>query len=100
MALESTIGIASHRATPSTTTTTITASSMTSTAPCWCRVWFPISAANDQGEMGWMRASSGIADLDELLGGLIPGDNVVWVTTSQGVIVAIERSFLSEGLRR
>jgi transcriptional regulator with XRE-family HTH domain len=47
-----------------------------------------------------MRTSSGIADLDELLGGLIPGDNVVWVTTSQGVIVAIERSFLAEGLRR
>ena len=47
-----------------------------------------------------MQTSSGIADLDELLGGLLPGDNVVWVTTSQGVIVAIERSFLSEGLRR
>jgi transcriptional regulator with XRE-family HTH domain len=47
-----------------------------------------------------MRTSSGISDLDDLLGGLLPGDNVVWVTTSQGVIVAIERSFLAEGLRR
>ena len=47
-----------------------------------------------------MRASSGIPDLDDLLGGLLPGDNVVWVTTSQGVIATIERSFLAEGLRR
>jgi transcriptional regulator with XRE-family HTH domain len=41
-----------------------------------------------------------MADLDELLGGLVSGDNIVWVTTSQGVIAAIERSFLAEGLRR
>lgn len=47
-----------------------------------------------------MRTSSGISELDDLLGGLLSGDNVVWVTTSQGVIVAIERSFLAEGLRR
>lgn len=47
-----------------------------------------------------MRTSSGIPDLDDLLGGLLPGDNVVWVTTSQGVIATIERSFLAEGLRR
>jgi transcriptional regulator with XRE-family HTH domain len=39
-------------------------------------------------------------DLDQLLGGLLPGDNVVWVTSSHGVVVAIERSFLVEGLRR
>ena len=39
-------------------------------------------------------------DLDQLLGGLLPGDNVVWVTSSRGVVVAIERSFLAEGLRR
>ncbi len=47
-----------------------------------------------------MRISSGTPDLDELLGGLLPGDNVVWVTASQGVVVALERSFLTEGLRR
>ncbi len=46
-----------------------------------------------------MRTSSGIADLDDLLGGLLTGDNVVWVTASQGVIGAIEREFLVEGLR-
>jgi len=34
-------------------------------------------------------------DLDQLLGGLLPGDNVVWVTSSRGVVVAIERSFLA-----
>src|SRR5438105_2798814 len=47
-----------------------------------------------------MRTSSGMPDLDELLGGLLPGDNVVWVTTSQGIVAGIERSFLAEGLRR
>ncbi|MEW6475746.1 MAG: helix-turn-helix domain-containing protein [Actinomycetota bacterium] len=44
--------------------------------------------------------SSGLADLDDLLGGLLPGDNVVWVTAGQSVIGAIERSFLIEGARR
>ena len=44
--------------------------------------------------------SSGISDLDDLLGGLLPGDNVVWVTASQNVLAVIERSFLIEGLRR
>ena len=48
-----------------------------------------------------MRAtSSGIPDLDELLTDLWTGDNVVWVTTGEGAIEAIERSFLLEGLRR
>ena len=47
-----------------------------------------------------MRTSSGLPDLDELLGGLLAGDNVVWVTTSQGVVVTVERAFLAEGLRR
>jgi len=47
-----------------------------------------------------MRAtSSGISGLDELLRGLWPGDNVVWVTTPETSIAAIERSFLLEGLR-
>ncbi len=47
-----------------------------------------------------MRISSGIEDLDDLLGGLLAGDNVVWVTTSQGVVATIERAFLAEGRRR
>jgi transcriptional regulator with XRE-family HTH domain len=46
-----------------------------------------------------MPASTGHADLDEVLGGLLPGDNVVWVTTSDGPFAALERSFLVEGLR-
>ncbi|MGH2668474.1 MAG: RAD55 family ATPase, partial [bacterium] len=46
------------------------------------------------------RTSSGVPELDEFLGGLLVGDNIVWVTTSQGMVVAIERSFLAEGLRR
>lgn len=48
-----------------------------------------------------MRAtSSGIPDLDELLTGLWTGDNVVWVTTPESAVAAMERSFLLEGLRR
>ena len=44
------------------------------------------------------RTSSGMPDLDDFLGGLLGGDNVVWVTASHAV-VAIERAFLAEGLR-
>jgi transcriptional regulator with XRE-family HTH domain len=44
--------------------------------------------------------SSGLADLDDLLAGLVPGDNVVWVTAGHSEIAAIERAFLVEGLRR
>ena len=44
--------------------------------------------------------SSGIPALDDLLAGLLPGDNVVWVTAGHTQVAAIERSFLMEGLRR
>jgi transcriptional regulator with XRE-family HTH domain len=44
--------------------------------------------------------SSGIPDLDDLLGGLLPGDNVVWVTADHSIAAAIERAFLLEGRRR
>jgi transcriptional regulator with XRE-family HTH domain len=44
--------------------------------------------------------SSGIPDLDDLLAGLLPGDNVVWVTAAHSQVAAIERPFLMEGLRR
>ena len=46
-----------------------------------------------------LATSSGIADLDGLLSGLMAGDNVVWVTTGETVISAIERSFVATGLR-
>jgi len=46
-----------------------------------------------------MPTSTGVADLDEVLGGLFPGDNVVWVTSAEGLLADLERSFLVEGLR-
>ena len=50
--------------------------------------------------MAMRSTSSGIADLDDLLAGVLPGDNVVWVTAGQTEVAAIERAFLVEGLRR
>jgi transcriptional regulator with XRE-family HTH domain len=44
--------------------------------------------------------SSGIPDLDELMRGLWPGDNVVWVSAAESPVAAVERSFLLEGQRR
>ncbi|MGH2753868.1 MAG: helix-turn-helix domain-containing protein [Actinomycetota bacterium] len=37
---------------------------------------------------------SGIGDLDEILGGVLTGDNVVWVTDEHDLFVRVERSFL------
>lgn len=45
------------------------------------------------------RESSGIRDLDVLLGGLIPGDNVVWVGDDERLIGRIEHGFIEEGRR-
>src|SRR5438128_12226828 len=100
MALDSIGGVDSHTMTLSTMMVVMAASFPTSTTRRWKGICSPISAANDRDETRAMRTSSGMPDLDELLGGLLPGDNVVWVTASQGVIAAIERSFLAEGLRR
>lgn len=44
-------------------------------------------------------ASTGLAELDGLLGGLLPGDNVMWVASSDHIL-SIERAYLKEGLRR
>jgi transcriptional regulator with XRE-family HTH domain len=44
--------------------------------------------------------TSGIEDLDELMGGLILGDNVVWVTEGTDAIAPIEDALLAEALRR
>jgi transcriptional regulator with XRE-family HTH domain len=44
--------------------------------------------------------TSGIADLDELMGGLILGDNVVWVTEGADAIGLVEDALLAEALRR
>ena len=49
-------------------------------------------------ESGWV--SSGVADLDEAVGGLIPGDNIVWVADNSTAFRSLEDAFLAEGLRR
>jgi hypothetical protein len=46
------------------------------------------------------RIRSGIADLDDLLGGLIVGDNVVWVTDEDELIGHLEDALLAEAVRR
>ena len=45
------------------------------------------------------RLRSGIDDLDQLLTGLIPGDNVVWVGPDSPVITAIEEAMVREAGR-
>ncbi len=45
------------------------------------------------------RVSSGVVDLDELLGGLIPGDNIVWVSDDRELLGRLERSLIEEGQR-
>jgi transcriptional regulator with XRE-family HTH domain len=45
------------------------------------------------------RVSSGVRDLDELLGGLIAGDNVVWSYDNAEAIACFEDAFIAEGLR-
>jgi transcriptional regulator with XRE-family HTH domain len=44
--------------------------------------------------------SSGVPDLDALLGGLLPGDNVVWGYDDVELMRPFEDAFLHEGLRR
>jgi transcriptional regulator with XRE-family HTH domain len=46
------------------------------------------------------RVSSGVADLDDLLGALIPGDNVVWASDDGEIVPRFEDAFVAEGLRR
>ena len=46
------------------------------------------------------RCSTGVPDLDVLLGGLIAGDNMVWVSSDADLLDHIERAFLEEGGRR
>lgn len=46
------------------------------------------------------RLTSGVADLDELLDGLILGDNVVWVIDAADVAARLEDALLREALRR
>lgn len=48
-------------------------------------------------EAGWV--SSGVADLDDAIGGLIPGDNIVWVAENSTAFRSFEDAFLAEGLR-
>ncbi len=46
------------------------------------------------------RVASGNPDLDELLDGLILGDNVVWVSEGDEVVRRLEDALLAEALRR
>ena len=50
--------------------------------------------------IGSERLHSGVPDLDELLDGLILGDNIVWVVESADVISRLEDALLSEALAR
>ena len=44
--------------------------------------------------------SSGIPDLDRLLGGLLPGDNIVWVSSEDNLLEQLEVAFIDAGLQR
>jgi transcriptional regulator with XRE-family HTH domain len=44
------------------------------------------------------RVSSGVRAVDDLLGGLIPGDNIVWVSSDGHLIGSLESGFLQEGV--
>ena len=44
--------------------------------------------------------STGLTDLDDVLGGLIPGDNIVWSTDDEGVVRMLEDALLREARRR
>jgi transcriptional regulator with XRE-family HTH domain len=46
------------------------------------------------------RVSSGVADLDDLLGSLILGDNVVWASDDAEMVIAFEDAFVGEGVRQ
>ena len=46
------------------------------------------------------RLKSGVADLDELMGGLMLGDNVVWVADDTAVLRVLEDSMLTKALGR
>jgi hypothetical protein len=46
------------------------------------------------------RCSTGVPDLDVLLGGLIAGDNMVWVSGEAGLLDHIEGAFVEEGRRQ
>lgn len=43
--------------------------------------------------------STGLPDLDDLLGGLLPGDNIVWVSDNQELLTRLEHGLLQEGRR-
>ncbi len=50
--------------------------------------------------MALKRQSSGVVDLDRVLGGLIAGDNMVWVSEETEIFVRLEQAFLREGQRQ
>lgn len=48
---------------------------------------------------GLAAISTGVADLDDLLGGLLMGDNVVWVSDDASIVARLEEAFLRAGVR-
>ena len=45
------------------------------------------------------RVSSGVPGIDDLLGGLLLGDNIVWVSSDAQLLGSLETGFLAEGRR-
>lgn len=57
-----------------------------------------MSRANQPAPVGGTM-SSGVPDLDELLGGLVPGDNVVWSYDDLELLTRFEDAFVRSGLQ-
>ncbi|MFP5372587.1 MAG: hypothetical protein ACLGI3_17825, partial [Actinomycetes bacterium] len=45
------------------------------------------------------RVSSGVDGVDDLLGGLIPGDNIVWVSSDGRFLDSLEAGYFEEGVK-
>src|ERR1700694_4321787 len=62
---------------------------------CWRSVHTATALLMSSG-VAEAEASTGIAGLDTVLGGLIPGDNVVWVAERAGPYEVAERAFIAQ----
>jgi transcriptional regulator with XRE-family HTH domain len=59
-----------------------------------------LSGGSKLGDATGDRVPSGVADVDALLGGLILGDNVVWILDDAEVVRALEDAMLGEAVGR